>query len=218
MTGPFRTAALLGVLVPLLALAGCGTRAGEASGSVSDADAEAAAAVSTSGDRFSVYALREERWWDRRGDERELGSLAGRVQVVAMVYTHCHHTCPQIVADMKRLEAELAAAGTDAGFVLVSLDPERDTPEQLQRFAEGLRLDAERWTLLTGTDGGTRALAALLNVRYRAEAEREIAHTNQLTVLDPEGRIVHQRPGLDEDLAATLAAVRRAAVAGAADP
>jgi protein SCO1 len=216
VTGPFRTAALLGVLVPLLALAGCGPRASEASGSASGAGE--AAAVAPSGDRFSVYALREERWRDRRGDERALGSLAGRVQVVAMVYTHCHHTCPQIVADMKRLEAELAAAGTDAGFVLVSLDPERDTPEQLHRFAEGLRLDPERWTLLTGTDGGTRALAALLNVRYRAEAEREIAHTNQLTVLDPEGRIVHQRPGLDEDLAATLAAVRRAAVAGAADP
>jgi protein SCO1 len=209
VTGPFRTAALLGVLVPLLALAGCGPRAGEASGSASGAGEAAAAAPS--GDRFSVYALQEERWRNRRGDERALGLLAGRVQVVAMVYTHCHHTCPQIVADMKLLETELAATGTDAGFVLVSLDPERDTPEQLHRFAEALRLDPERWTLLTGTDGGTRALAALLNVRYRAEAEREIAHTNQLTVLDAEGRIVHQRPSLDEDLAATLAAVRRAA-------
>jgi protein SCO1 len=218
MTGPFRTAALLCVLVPLLALAGCGPRAGEASGSASDAGAGEAAAVAPSEDRFSVYALEEERWLDRRGDERALGSLAGRVQVVAMVYTHCHHTCPLIVADMKRLEAELGAAGTDAGFVLVSLDPERDTPEQLHRFAEGLRLDPERWTLLTGTEGGTRALAALLNVRYRAEAEREIAHTNQLTVLDAEGRIVHQRPSLDEDLAATLAAVRAAAAAGAAGP
>jgi protein SCO1 len=208
MTRPFRIAARLGVVVPLLALAGCEPRAGEAASPVSDVGA--AAAVAPVGDRFSVYALEEERWRDRRGDELGLGSLAGRVQVVAMVYTHCHHTCPLIVADMKRLEAELAAAGTDAGFVLVSLDPERDTPEQLQRFAEGLRLDAERWTLLTGTDGGTRALAALLNVRYRSEAEREIAHTNQLTVLDAEGQIVHQRASLDEDLTATRAAVRAA--------
>jgi protein SCO1 len=193
-----------------LALTGCeglpgvGTEA-EAAGPAALTSADAP------GDRFSVYALEDEPWLDASGEPRTLASLAGRAQVVAMVYTHCHHTCPQIVADMKRLEAELAGGPEEVGFVLVSLDPERDTPEQLRRFADGLGLAAERWTLLVGSEGGTRSLAALLNVRYRAEPDREIAHTNQLTVLDGGGHIVHQRASLAEDLALTLAAVREAA-------
>jgi protein SCO1 len=156
-------------------------------------------------DHFSVYAL-EAAWTDQSGRERRLGSLAGRVQVVAMVYTHCHHTCPQIVTDLKRVEAR----SDGAGFILVSLDPERDTPAQLQAFAEGLRLDPARWTLLVGTEESTRMLSALLGVRYQAAADREIAHTNQLIVLDGEGAIVHIREGLDEDLDRTVDAIRRA--------
>lgn len=48
----------------------------------------------------------------------------------------------------------------------------------------------------------------MLNVRDRSEAEREIAHTNQLTVLHHEGRIVHQRMLLDEVWTEARAALR----------
>ena len=184
------------------ALAGCEADAREPA-----PPAPAAAA----GERFSVYAL-DEPWRDATGEARTLASLAGRVQVVAMVYTHCTHTCPRIVADLKRVEAEVAATHPGAaGLVLVTLDPERDTPDRLRAFAEGARLPPERWTLLAGTEDGTRALAALLSIRYREEAGREIAHGNAIVVLDREGRIVHRRETLEEPLDATIEAVRRAA-------
>ncbi|NIQ52455.1 MAG: SCO family protein, partial [Gammaproteobacteria bacterium] len=55
--------------------------------------------------------------------------LAGRVRVVAMVYTSCAYACPRIMLDMKRIEAELGPEyREDVGFVIVSIDPERDTP------------------------------------------------------------------------------------------
>jgi protein SCO1 len=175
-----------------------------------DAPTLEAPEASEHSDRFSIYALDDEVWLDQDGRERALGSLEGRVQVLAMVYTHCYHTCPQIVADMKRLEAMTEDLEGDVGFVLVSLDPDRDDPERLTRYAEGIGLDPARWTLLMGSDDETRALAALLGVRYRQEADREIAHTNELTVLGPDGTIVHQRKGLDEDLDHTLAALLKA--------
>jgi len=163
------------------------------------------------GDRFSVYALDTESWWDQTGEMRSLNSLEGRVQVVAMVYTHCAHTCPRIVADMLQLEAMTEGLDEEVGFVLVSIDPDRDQPGRLTSFADGIGLDPARWTLLKGTDDGTRALAALLGVRYRQEADLEIAHTNELTVLNPAGEIVHQRKGLDEPLEHTLDALVAAA-------
>ena len=200
---PLRAVALL----LAAALAGCEADAREPAPA-----ATAAAPAPAAGERFSVYALADEPWRDAAGAERTLASLAGRVQVVAMVYTHCAHTCPRIVADLKRVEAEVEVTHPGAaGLVLVTLDPERDTPERLREFAAGARLAPERWTLLAGTEDGTRALAALLSIRYREEAGREIAHSNAIVVLDREGRIVHRRDTLEEPLDATIDAVRRAA-------
>lgn len=151
---------------------------------------------------MSVYHL-EGEWTDARDSTRTLGdALAGRVQVLALVYTSCALACPAVIADMKRIEA----ATGDAGFVLVSIDPARDTPERLRVFAEGSRLSPERWTLLTGNDDDLLELSAVLGVRYRRISNTDFMHSNMLTVLDAEGRIVHRQLGLgqvDETIAAT---------------
>ena len=128
-----------------------------------------------------------------------------------MTYTHCRHTCPMIVAEFKRLEAELAPdeAGR-VGFVLVSMDPARDTPERLGRYARLARLSPERWTLLTGSDEQVRELAALLGVRYRPETSGEFSHSNSYLVLDAEGRVVFRRDALDGGTDEPLARIRAA--------
>ena len=159
---------------------------------------------------FSVYHV-ESTWTDQRGTERKLRSLEGRVQVVAMVYTSCAYACPRIMMDMKRIEAELGPEyAEDVGFLVVSIDPERDTPERLAEFARGSRLDAERWTLLNGADGDIRELAVLLGVQYRETAPGEWVHSNLITVLDRNGEVIHRQLGLGTDPAETLGAIRRA--------
>ncbi len=159
----------------------------------------------------SVYNL-ESTWRDQHDRERTLASLAGRVQVVAMVYTHCGRTCPQVLLDMKRIEGSVAGEHPgEVGFVLVSIDPERDTPERLARFAEGARLDPARWTLLNGSDADVLELAALLGVKYRREGGTEFSHSNVLTVLDRNGEVAHRQLGLGgEGVSETLEAVRKA--------
>lgn len=157
----------------------------------------------------SLYNL-DSAWRDGTGEERRLASLAGRVQLVSMVYTHCAHTCPRVLADMKRIEARLGADGAEVGFVLISLDPERDTPERLREFAASVGLDPHRWTLLTGRPADVREVAAVLGVSYRPDGETEIAHTNLIAVLDGAGEIRHRQLGLGGELAETVAAVRSA--------
>lgn len=158
---------------------------------------------------LSLYNL-EGSWTDQDGRARELSDLAGRVQVVAMVYTHCSYACPRIVAQMKRIEAEAAGWGLEerVGFVLVSIDPERDTPERLARFAESSRLDPGRWTLLNGSDDQVLELSVLLGVKYQATAEGEFAHSNVLTILDPAGVAAHRVEGLGAELDGGLETVR----------
>jgi protein SCO1/2 len=180
-----------------LSLAACG----------SPRDAEARPA-----DDFSVYEL-DARFRDQGGRERTLASLGGRVQVVAMVYTHCSHTCPRILVELKRIEAALED-GERVGFTLISLDPERDTPARLAEFAESTRLDPARWTLLTSDEGTVRETAALLGIRYRKESSAEYSHSNSYLVLDSGGRIVHRQTGLEQGPEKVLASIRAALVAG----
>jgi protein SCO1 len=155
---------------------------------------------------FSIYHA-VSVWTDQHGDRRPLDSLAGRIQVVGMVYTNCAYACPRMILDMKRIEAELGGA-QDVGFVIVSIDPERDTPERLAEYARGARLDAERWTLLHGDDGDILELAALLGVQYRRMANGEFVHSNLLTVLDPSGQVAHRQMGLGAHPGRTLEVIR----------
>lgn len=152
----------------------------------------------------SVYQL-PGTWTDQNGRSLELAHLAGRPQVVAMVYTHCTFACPRILAQMKQIEQ---AVTDDAGFVLVSIDPERDTPDRLADFSESLRLDDARWTLLNGSDGDILALSVLLGVKYRATGQGDFAHSNLITVLDGEGRIVERVEGLGADVQPAIRALK----------
>ena len=154
--------------------------------------AKAAAQTATTGDGYSVYDL-DAQYRDQRGAPRQLSSLRGRPQVVAMIYTHCSTTCPLTVAEMKRIERE---SPRDVGFVLVSLDPARDDPARLAAFAAERGLDAGRWTLLEGSDDAVRELATVLGVRYRRVSPEELAHSNALTLLNADGAVVYQHAGL----------------------
>lgn len=157
---------------------------------------------------FSVYHA-ESVWTDQTGAERPLSSLAGRVQLVAMVYTNCAYACPRIMLDLKRIAGELGPVlADDVGFVIVSIDPERDTPERLAAFASGSRLDTARWTLLTADEGDILELAALLGVQYRETRPGEWVHSNLITVLDRDGEVAHRQMGLGTDPAETLAVIR----------
>jgi len=164
------------------------------------ADAATSVAPAPASD-LSIYQL-ESEWTDQHGRTRQLAELRGRPQAIAMVYTHCGSACPRIVGDLKRLEAEFP----ELGLVLVSIDPERDSPGRLHEFATGSGL-GERWTLLNGDDGALMELAAVLGVRYRRVSDTEFMHSNLITVLDTAGVIAYRQEGLGE-APRTIAALR----------
>ncbi|MCW9707300.1 SCO family protein [Fodinibius salsisoli] len=139
-------------------------------------------------------------WLNRYGQKVKLGSLRGKVQVVAMVYTHCEFACPRILADMKRIRDRLSEEELKAtNFVIVSIDPERDIPERLRNFASENELSDTNWTLLNGGQGDILELAALLGVKYKKISETDFTHSNIITVLNKEGEVAHQRKKLDDD-------------------
>jgi protein SCO1/2 len=159
----------------------------------------------------SLYQV-ESTWVTESGQRLRLGDLRGKVRVLALVYTSCDYACPLLVETMKRLEVSLAPElRSRVGFVVVTFDPERDTPEVLKAYSEKRQLDLQSWTLLSGRPDDILELAILLGVKYKKDPRGGFAHSNILTVLNKEGEIVHRHTGLRASLADTLAAIHQAA-------
>lgn len=159
----------------------------------------------------SLYHLAS-TWSTATGQRLRLRDLRGKIQVVVMAYTSCEYACPILLELMKNLEASLPPTLREqVGFVLVSFDPERDTPEVLQAYSKKHQFDAQRWTLLHGTADDVLELAVLLGVKYKKEPQGDFSHSNLLTVLNREGEIVHRHLGLTSPMEDTLAAIRQAA-------
>lgn len=158
----------------------------------------------------SIYNV-QSIWKNRNGDEIALQELRGEVQIVAMVYTHCEYACPRILADMKRIEKELSEEEMrSVNFVIVSIDPERDTPQRLSGFAAENDLPPKNWTLLNGDQGDILELSALLGVKYKRISETDFTHSNMLTVLNQEGEIIHQRMKLGNETETIVNSIREA--------
>ena len=125
---------------------------------------------------------------DQHGAKFDWRTLRGTPRVVGMFYTSCQYTCPLIVESGKAIQKQLTPAQrARLGLVLISMDPARDTPQALQRVAAQHRVDA-RWTLATPRPADVRAVAGVLDVRYRQLADGEFNHTAALVLLDADGR------------------------------
>ena len=145
----------------------------------------------------SIYHL-PSTWLDQNNKKVSLNSLEGEYQIVAMIYTHCLHTCPIIVSSLQLLEKELKKnknSHDKYNFVLVSLTPQSDTPKVLNDFAVKRKLNPKTWTLLSGSESDVRSLAMLLNIKYKQGLDEEVAHSNIFTVLDKNGTIMFQEIG-----------------------
>ncbi len=85
---------------------------------------------------------------NEHGDHVNLDTLKGNVVVYDFIFTNCQGTCPIMTNNMRAL-TPLVDKDAPVRFVSISVDPVRDTPAVLSRYAARVRNDP-RWTFLTG--------------------------------------------------------------------
>ncbi|HYD54737.1 MAG TPA: SCO family protein, partial [Gemmatimonadaceae bacterium] len=66
----------------------------------------------------------------------DLASERGKVVLVFLGYTQCPDICPTTLAQWVRVKRALGADSARVRFVFISVDPERDTPEDAERYAQ----------------------------------------------------------------------------------
>lgn len=143
-------------------------------------------------------------------DGREIGLdvYRGKPVLVTMFYASCQATCPLIIDTLRAVEKKLSPAQLkELRVLLVSIDPEHDSPEALAATARERRIDAGRWTLARADERTVRQVAAALGVQYRKLPDGQFSHATQISVLDGQGKILAQSDqlgGADEKLVAAI--------------
>lgn len=156
----------------------------------------------------SLYSLNS-IWTSDVGRRVKLEVLRGHPQVMAMFFTNCEHSCPLIVADMKAIEQALPrGVRAKVDFLLVSIDPNRDTPEALQTYRAKHQLGTEHWTLLTGSADAVKELADMVGFQYYPGSERQYAHTVVISILNGRGEIVFQQGGVGSSTDGAVATLK----------
>ena len=148
----------------------------------------------------SLYELTGS-WTDQRGGDARLDVWRGHPTLVSMIYTSCPVACPTLIQDTRRLRSDLSEdAREHSRVLLVSLDPDRDGPQELGAIATAYALEEDAWSLMVGTPDQTRAFGAALGVEFAKRADGEMDHTTLITLVDPEGVPVETAQGATREL------------------
>lgn len=95
-----------------------------------------------------LYPVPDATLVDESGKPVKLSSFNGNVTVYDFIFTTCAGTCPIMTNNMRALTQEIDGKAP-VRFVSITVDPTRDTPAVLAKYAKRVRNDP-RWTFLTG--------------------------------------------------------------------
>lgn len=111
---------------------------------------------------FALTTHQNDRIW--------LAHLRGRAAVLTFACTACG-ACPAVLPALREASRGLGeAAGRRVFFVAVSVDPARDSPPVLRRFAREQGLDPVAWVLLTGSPAEIEVVARRFGLAARRQA------------------------------------------------
>jgi cytochrome oxidase Cu insertion factor (SCO1/SenC/PrrC family) len=131
------------------------------------------------------------RLTDQRGERVAAKDFQGQWMLVYFGYTFCPDICPMTLANMTAALDELSEGAAEQIVpIFITVDPKRDTVEQLAEYAP---LFDERLVALTGTDAEIKAAARAYKVYFsKAEGSGEddylMDHSGFVYLMGPDGK------------------------------
>lgn len=130
---------------------------------------------------------------DGSGEAFRTRDFSGHWSFVYFGYSYCPDICPMSMLEMSKIADALDDGGSDipVAFYLVSLDPERDTPDRMGEYAAYFNPE---FIGLTGEPDQIDLFARAAGVIYELPEDRStetylVGHSSFITLLDPNGRI-----------------------------
>ncbi|MFA7686779.1 MAG: SCO family protein [Moheibacter sp.] len=115
--------------------------------------------------------------------------MLGKVYLVEFFFTNCPTICPIMKQNLIAIEKEINHP--DFGVISITIDPKRDTPENLKVHAEKLGVKNPNWHLLTGDRDYIYGLSRKFNLYIgKDESTGEgLNHSGKFALVDKKGNI-----------------------------
>jgi protein SCO1 len=126
------------------------------------------------------------------GSEFRLSEMRGKVILLFFGYTSCPDVCPTTMAELKTALDQIGEEkAPNVKVVLVTVDPQRDTPQRVQEYVNHFSQD------FIGLSGSEAELAKIWNdygvfrqvVDEVSPTVYDIDHTARVTLIDQEGNL-----------------------------
>jgi len=131
---------------------------------------------------------------DQNGKEFGLGNLQGKWSFLFFGYTHCPDICPITLTIMDKVYKQLESMQQQSAvqMIFVSVDPERDTSEQLHSYVSYFN---EGFIGLGGSLEQIQALTRQMGIAYfhdqpTATGDYMVDHSASIFLIDPQGQLV----------------------------
>ena len=124
-----------------------------------------------------------------QGQAIHLSDFKGQVVLIFFGYTYCPDVCPTTLGEIKRALDDLGEQAEEAQVLMISVDPERDTPEQL---AKHLAHFGPNFMGLTGNLDEILTVATPFGIFYEKQEGSPatgylVDHTATVMVIDKAG-------------------------------
>ncbi len=127
---------------------------------------------------------------DTAGHRVTQADLRGRPTVLYFGYTDCPDVCPTTLLLLSTVMAKMGRTADRLGVVFVTVDPERDTPEQMKLYLSSFD---PRIRGFIGTEEQTAAMARAYHIFYRRvpgeKGEYTMNHAAYVMLFDRKGDI-----------------------------
>jgi len=145
---------------------------------------------------------------DHTGRDVTLADYRGSATLVFFGFTHCPDVCPLTLARLARVLETMGPAAKDVQVLLVTVDPERDTPEVLREYVERFGPGING---LTGSEASIHAAMAGYGAYTMSGSSHGLDHSSAVYGIDREGqlRVVISHDAPEEEMLSDIRALLR---------
>lgn len=126
------------------------------------------------------------------GTSFQLSEMRGKVVLLFFGYTSCPDVCPTTLAELNQALTQLSGEDADkVQVLLVTVDPEHDTPERMQEYVDHFN---ESFIGLSGTEADLTKVWGDYGVyreivKVNSASGYSVDHTARVTMIDQQGNL-----------------------------
>ncbi len=132
-----------------------------------------------------LYPVPEFSFMERNGDPFGLEQMKGKINVVDFIFTRCGGPCPMMAKSMGELYTAFARENR-VQLVSITCDPDYDSLQVLQKYANELGVHDKRWVFVRGEKA---EMQKLYEQGFKLAGELPYDHSTKLILVDDQGWI-----------------------------